>query len=79
MTACDCMPDGQPGGLRAKFAARGRLVSVTGATEHVGDGCRWRVTAECDETTETRVDADVAVAYRESVEALLRVLAGAVT
>jgi len=70
------MADGTPAGLRGKVALRGRVVSVMGATEHVGDECCWRVTAMCGETSTTHMCADVGVALREAVATLLHVLDG---
>lgn len=72
---CDCLPNGAAAALRGQFCIGGKMVDVAGYTEHAGDVCLWRVTAQCGNAEATKIDPDVAAALRDAVASVRAIMA----
>lgn len=71
---CHCLPNGAAAGLRLQFYVAGQKIDVAGYTEHAGDVCLWRVTAQCGNAEATKVDPDVAAALRDAVASVRAII-----
>lgn len=69
---CDCRPDGNPSRLHGSLQKGGVQIDVEGATEHVGDACRWRVVARALGIEAVAMDGDVEIALHTALGALVR-------